>query len=54
MRGHAWVRLDGEPLRDSVEEFEEVTAFGAGGALIRSGAPGGVRATTPEQLDRLL
>ena len=31
VRGHAWVRLDGEPLGDSVDEFEEMTAFGRDG-----------------------
>lgn len=34
--GHAWVRLDGEPVHDSpgsLERFEEMGAFGPGGAL---------------------
>ncbi|MGH2838282.1 MAG: lasso peptide biosynthesis B2 protein [Thermoleophilaceae bacterium] len=43
VRGHAWVRLDGEPVRDAVEEFEEITAFGRAGA----------HATTQPPPDRL-
>ncbi len=34
--GHAWVRLDGEPVHDSavlLERFEELGAFGRGGVL---------------------
>ena len=36
VRGHAWVRLDGEPVHDTtfaLERFEELGAFGRGGAL---------------------
>jgi hypothetical protein len=53
VRGHVWVRLDGEPVRDSVDEFEEVTAFGTAGALIPTAAPGGGPATKPPRLGRL-
>jgi Transglutaminase-like superfamily len=48
-RGHAWVRLGGEPLREteaSLEEFEEVACFGPEGALSGSRAPSGAHATT--------
>jgi hypothetical protein len=51
VRGHVWVRLDGEPLRDSVDEFEEVTAFGAQGALIPSASRAGAPATTQPRPD---
>lgn len=54
LRGHAWVRLDGDVLRDNVDEFEEVTAFGAEGALIESAAPASAPATTPRPLGRSL
>jgi hypothetical protein len=50
VRGHAWVRLDGEPVHDSalaLERFEELGAFGQGGVLsptdARSGAPAPTR-----------
>ena len=36
VRGHAWVRLDGEPVGDSVDEFEEMTAFGRDGTIVAS------------------
>ena len=53
VRGHAWVRIDGEPVRDSVEEFEEVAAFGAAGAVIPRVGPDGAHATTQPPPDRL-
>ena len=52
VQGHAWVRLDGEPVHDSVaalERFEELGAFGRAGALSRSGAPSAGPAATPRQ-----
>ena len=52
IRGHAWVRLDGEPLGDRVDEFEEVTAFGPEGALIAGAAHGDAHATMPPPLGR--
>jgi hypothetical protein len=53
VRGHVWVMLDGQPLRDSVDEFEEVTAFGTEGALIPSAARDGAPATKLPRLGRL-
>ena len=55
VRGHAWVRLDGEPVHDSrvaLERFEEIGAFGPAGALRTNGAPSGAPATTPPLPDR--
>ena len=52
VRGHAWVSLDGEPLGDRVDEFEEVTAFGPEGALIARAAPDDVLAAMPPPLGR--
>ena len=54
--GHAWVRLDGEPVHDSnasLERFEEIGAFGPAGALKPTGGPSTVRATTPTLQDPL-
>jgi transglutaminase superfamily protein len=48
--GHAWVRLDGEPVHDTpfaLERFEELGAFGAGGVLSPTGGPAGAPAPTP-------
>lgn len=50
VRGHAWVRLDGEPVHDSavaLERFEELGAFGQGGVLSPSRGPSGAPAATP-------
>jgi hypothetical protein len=49
VRGHAWVRLDGEPVHDSpelLERFQELGAFGSGGVLSPPGAPSGAPAPT--------
>jgi hypothetical protein len=56
VRGHAWVRLDGEPVHDSpvaLERFEELGAFGPGGVLSPSGAPSGAPAPTQPLPGRL-
>ena len=40
VRGHAWVRLDGDPVHDTafaLERFEELGAFGQGGVLSPTG-----------------
>jgi hypothetical protein len=53
--GHAWVRLDGAPVHDSLaalERFEELGAFGRGGVLSPNGAPSGAPAATPQLPDR--
>ena len=50
VRGHAWVRLDGEPVHDSsvaLERFEELGAFGQRGALSPSRGHSGAPAATP-------
>ena len=50
VRGHAWVRLDGQPVHDSptaLERFEEIGAFGPAGALRTNGARSGAPATSP-------
>jgi len=50
VRGHAWVRLDGEPVHDTVlalERFEELGSFGQGGVLSPSREPSGAPAATP-------
>ena len=49
VRGHAWVRLDGEPVHDTafaLERFEELGAFGRGGVLSPSGEPSGAPAAS--------
>jgi hypothetical protein len=49
VRGHAWVRLDGEPVHDSeiaLERFEELGAFGREGALSPSPVPAGAPAAS--------
>ena len=55
VRGHAWVRLDGEAVHDSaasLERFEELGAFGREGLLKPSGAPSGAPAAIPPPPDR--
>jgi hypothetical protein len=55
VRGHAWVMLDGEPVHDSalaLERFEELGAFGQGGALSPTGARSGAPAAIRPQPDR--
>ena len=50
VRGHAWVRLDGEPVHDTplaLERFQELGAFGRGGALSSTDAPAGAHAASP-------
>ncbi len=55
VRGHAWVRLDGEPVHDSLvalERFEELGAFGQGGVLSPSRGRSGAPVATPPQPGR--
>lgn len=50
VRGHAWVRLDGEPVHDTplaLERFQELGAFGEGGVLSQTPAPSGAPAASP-------
>jgi hypothetical protein len=55
VRGHTWIRIDGAPFKEpanSLEGFEELTAFGAYGQVIASGAPSRGHATMPPRPDR--
>ena len=50
VRGHAWVRLDGKPVHDSVAalaRFEELGAFGRGGVLSQNAVRPDAPAATP-------
>lgn len=55
VRGHAWVRLDGEPVHDTalaLERFEELGAFGQGGVVSPTREPSGAPAASRPLPDR--